>query len=142
MTVVRQRDDGFTLLEVLIAFAIAAPALTLLYRQGAVSSAITRTSLSYEEGVSRARSHLDAIRDAALVPGELSGDDGRFYHWRTLIVPLAALPPSAGPARATAYGAGTALFAVTVEISWPGGSTPRSVRLESRRLGPASGAPP
>ncbi len=141
---VSRREGGFTLLEVLVAFAIAAPALMLLYRQAGLSSGMTRTALSYEEAVSRARSHLDAMTDAALTPGERQGDDGGGFHWRTRIAPLGTLPPprTAGPGRPGPYRGGTALYAVVVELTWPGTGGPRNVTLESRRLGPALAALP
>ena len=134
------RTGGFTLLEALIAFAIAGPALALLYRQGVTSLGITRAALAYQEAISRARSHLDALTDTALIPGERSGEEGAGYRWRTRIAPIAALPArlAAGPAVRSPYAAGTALYDVTVTIFWPEGPGLRSLALDTRRLGPAA----
>lgn len=136
------RDRGFTLLEVLVAFAIAAPALALLYRQGVTSMGITRTAFSYQDALSRARSHLNALKDGALVAGERSGEDGAGFRWRTQVTPIGFVPPPRQQPPNSAYAGGTTLFAVKVDISWPGPSAPRTVTLESRRLGPAVASPP
>jgi len=53
-------ERGFTLLEVLIAFAIAALALALLFRAASDGMLSVRTAGRYEEAVVRARSHLAA----------------------------------------------------------------------------------
>lgn len=132
----RLNARGFTLLEVMVALAIALPALILMYRQGALALDMTRSATAYQEAVSRARSRLDALTDAALVPGERSGEDGGPYHWRTQIVPVASLPAPRGMPASSPYAAGTTLYAVTVELSWPGTRGVQTLRLQSRRLGP------
>ena len=130
-------QDGFTLLEVLVAFAIAAPALILLFGQGASAVRTARVSAAYEEAISRATSRLEAITDQVLQAGERGGDDGHGFVWHTDIVPLATAP-ARSPPRGSPYAAGTTLFAVTVSISWPGDDGLRTVALSSRRLGPAA----
>ncbi len=131
-------DRGFTLLEVLVALAIAVPALVLLYRQGAASMRATRTAASYQEAISRAQSRLDALTGAGLVAGERNGGDGGGFAWRTQVMPIASTPPP----RASPYAGGTSLFAVVVEISWPGPDGVRTLMLDTRRLGPASAVQP
>ncbi len=135
-------DRGFTLLEVLVALAIAVPALVLLYRQGAASMRATRTAASYQEAISRAQSRLDALTGAGLVAGERNGDDGGGFAWRTRIVPVASTTPPRTPPRASPYAGGASLFAVAVEISWPGPDGVRTLMLDTRRLGPASAVQP
>lgn len=120
----------------LVALAIAIPALVLMYRQGAMAITATRSAASYEEAIARARSHLEALVDTALIPGERSGDDGGVYRWRTRIAPLAVATPPGQPKRGSPYAGGTALFAVSVQIAWPGLAGERTVTLETRRLGP------
>ena len=129
-------ECGFTLLEVLVALAIALPALLLLYRQGAFALEMTDTAATYAEAVSRARSRLDALVDTSLQPGERSGDDGGRYRWRTQITPLSTSARRADAARSL-YAAGTTLYAVRVEIAWSGPTRSRAVVLDTRRLGPA-----
>jgi len=145
-------DRGFTLLEVLVALAIAVAALTMLYRQGVVAMRITQAAASYQEAISRAQSRLDALNDGNLVAGERDGDDGGGFRWRTRIAPIASTPPPrpalarpalARPAaHASAYAGGTGLFVVTVEISWPGPEGIRRLVLNTRRLGQAVAASP
>jgi len=139
-TAKRRAASGFTLLEVLVALAIAIPALAMLYRQGVVSMGVTQTSTAYQEAISRAQSHLDALSDDSLVPGERTGDDGDGFAWRIRIAPIASTAPPRPAPRASYYARGTSLFAVMVEISWPGGSGRRTLTLDTRRLGPASAA--
>ena len=130
-----------------MALAIAVPALTLLYRQGAVAMGITRSAASYQEAISRAQSHLDALAETVLVAGERDGDDGDGFRWRTRIVPVAStapprLAPSRTVSRASPYAGGTTLFAVAIEISWPGSDGLRTFMLDTRRLGPAGAIRP
>jgi len=139
---IRHADAGFTLLEVLVALVIAVPALALLYRQGVVSMIVTQTAAAYQESISRAQSHLDALDDDSLVPGERDGDDGGGFSWRTRIAPIAATAPPHPAPRASPYARGTSLFSVVIEISWSGTNGPRTMTLDTRRLGPAAAAGP
>lgn len=125
-----------------MALAIAVPALVLLYREGVVSMRATRTAASYQEAISRAQSRLEALTGVGLVAGEQDGDDGGGFAWRTRIVPIVSTAPPRPPPRASPYAGGTTLFAVAVEISWPGSEGTRTLMLDTRRLGPASAAPP
>lgn len=127
-----RQEAGFTLLEVLVAFVIAAIALGALY-QGAISGLLgARVATQYEEATSRARSHLAAIRqDTRLVPGDQSGDDGGGFRWRTRIAVAQAAP------RPPASEPGTrlpTLYNVSVAISW-GADAARAVQLDTQRLG-------
>lgn len=128
---------GFTLLEVLVAFAIAGLALVVLYDQGVTALVATRASSSYLEAVSRARSRLAALGGADLAAGERQGDDGGGYHWHTRIAPLGSLPPPRQARPGAAFASGTALYQVSVEVSWDGAARPRHVTLETQLLGPA-----
>jgi general secretion pathway protein I len=121
------RDGGFTLLEVLVAFAIAALALAVLFRGALAGVHLTRVSGHEGEAMARAQSHLAAIgRDVAIAPGHYTGDDGDGFRWTLDIRPVA-----------TAAAAHTTLFAVEVAIGWTKDGGSRSVRLATERLGPA-----
>src|SRR5260370_8634413 len=90
------RDNGFTLLEVVVALAIAALALVGLFRAGSGGLFAVDTAARAEEAVQRAQSHLAAVgRDAALVEGALTGDDGGGYRWALRASPLTPRPPFA-----------------------------------------------
>src|SRR5476651_1983329 len=94
------RDErGFALLEVLIAFAIAAMALGLLFQAASSSGGAARQAGNYEEAVSRAKSRMAAVgHDSDVAAGEQQGDDGGAYRWRVTIKPSAiAQPPGDAP---------------------------------------------
>ena len=133
----RPAAQGFTLLEVLVALAIAIPALLLIYRQGAVSLDMTHSAARYAEAVSRAQSRLDALVDTALEPRDGEGDEGNDFHWHTRITPITTARNKGDAGRRSAYAAGTTLYAVMVEVSWHGQRGPRRVTLATRLAGPA-----
>lgn len=133
------RERGFTLLEVLVAFAIAALAVGALVQgvMGGLRSA--HASGHHQEAVSRARSRLAAFgHGAPLVPGGQEGDDGGGFRWRTRVVRLAvAAPPRDAGRPSPDRGEGVALYAVSVAVSWRMDGGLREVVLDSRRVGPA-----
>ena len=131
-----QPRAGFTLLEVLIAFLIAALALGVLFRGAVESQAASSTAARYGEALSRARSRLAAL-DAAGPPraGDQEGDDGGGFRFRVRTTPL-----EAGPL--TAAGIASMLYAVSVAISWNTDERIRTVQFDTRRLGPAPPKPP
>jgi len=130
---VRRDQAGLALLEVLVAFLIAAAALGVLYNgaldglRGAVAAART------EEALSHARSRLAALGHGKdVVTGETSGDDGGGFHFHQRIVPVASTAPAGD----------LVLYAVRITLSWNEGGRARSVSLESQRLAGARGGRP
>jgi len=127
-------ERGFTLLEVLIAFTIAALALGLLFRAASGGLLSVETAGKYEEAVSRARSHKAAVGgDTALAPVDSTGDDGGGYRWHLLITSeargqTASNGPVAGPPPPV-------LYAVVVSISWRDAGKDRDFVLRSERMG-------
>jgi general secretion pathway protein I len=123
---------------VLVAVAIAGLAFIGLFHAASGGLFATDTAARAEEAVQRAQSHLAAVgRDAALVQGEFTDDDGGGYHWRLRVQPAAArqlLPPGAAISAAS-----LTLFDVEVAISWPGRIGERSVVLRTLRLGTTTG---
>jgi len=134
------RDAGFTLLEVLVAFVIAALALGALTQGAAGGLQSARVSGHYQEALSRARSRL-ATLDTGPAPGEQAGDDGGGFAWQVNVVPIATAGRSREggeqlrPARAM-------LLAVTVRVSWRMDGGERQVVLATERLGLAPPEPP
>ncbi len=137
-----RRDEGFTLLEVLVALAIAVPALLVLYRQGAAALEATGASLAYQEAIARAESRLASLTEGSLQPGDREGDDGGSYHWHTRVVPAQSFPLPRALTPKGPYAAGVTLYDIAVQISWPSGPGTRSVNLQTRRLGPAASETP
>jgi prepilin-type N-terminal cleavage/methylation domain-containing protein len=132
-------DHGFTLLEVSIAFTIAALAVVALLRGAGSGLSAAHTAGLYEEGVSRAQSHLAALgKTVHLASGESDGDDGDNFHWHLKIVPVATAAPAEqteGPPRPV-FPNGALLYAVVIEETWRDGGVKRSFILRSERLGP------
>lgn len=138
---------GFTLLEVLIAFIIAAIALSVLFSGSLQGLLSVQAATAYEQAVSRARSHL-AAEAVTLVPGEREGDDGGGFRWHVRVRPaetfrrkpeMGRAIPAAG---VTAEPIGVTLYAVEVAITWIDARRSREVRLVSERLGPMSAGLP
>src|ERR1700757_2875282 len=87
----RGRVGGFTLLEVVVALAIAGLALVGLFRAGSEGLFAVDAATRAEEAVQRAQSHLAAVgRNAALTEGEFNGDDGGGYRWRLRVTPVSS----------------------------------------------------
>jgi len=82
-------ERGFTLLEVLVAFVIAAMAVAVLVEGvlGGLRSA--DVAGRYEEAIARARSRLAAL-GTNIVAGDTQGDDGGSYHWHLRVAPNAS----------------------------------------------------
>ena len=123
------KQAGFTLLEVLIAFVIAASALGVLFRAAGESAVSVAVAARYAEALSRAQSHLAAAEVERLVPGEQAGDDGGGFRYRVRTTALQSAPPLPN-------GVIPILFGIRVAVSWEEGA-PRMVELDARRLGVA-----
>ena len=122
---------GFTLLEIVVALAIAGLALVGLFRAGSGGVFAVDAAGHVNEAVERAQSRLASIgRIATIIPGETEGDDGDGYRWLVRARPLAALQVGAGAAPAT-----MTLFEIEIAISWKARGGRRSVVLNSLRLG-------
>jgi general secretion pathway protein I len=125
--------SGFTLLEVVVALVIASLALIGLFQAGAGGLFAVDTAARAEEALQRAQSHLAAVgRDAGLVEGDSSGDDGGGYRWRLRIQPVAQRP---GVAADGVTPQTTSLFDVEVSVSWQSQAHQRAVVLRTLRIG-------
>ena len=78
-----REEAGFTLLEVMAAFIIAALAAIVLYQAGFNGVVESMTAAHIQEAVVRAQSRLASIGTLTpLQPEQLSGDDGGGYRWQ------------------------------------------------------------
>ncbi len=134
------RSAGFTLLEVMVAFVIAALALALVFDGALAGLRGSGESAREIQALTLARSRLAAADlTGAIEPGLREGSDPDGFHWSRSIVPLTTTQ---------AGGVDTArplvLYDVRVTVRWPGpfGRT-RAVSLETRRAGqpPLAAAP-
>ena len=136
------RAGGFALIEVLVAFAIAALALAVLYDGGIEGLVTTRMALRRDEAVARATARLEAMcHGARLVPGTQSGDDGSGFRWRAQVevadsatLPRGTVETPRPPLRIT-------LYSVGITVSWPGARHPHQVSLATRCLAAAAAKP-
>lgn len=81
-------DSGFTLLEVMVAFVIAALASLVLYQVAFNAAAQSLTAARYQEALARAQSRLAALGPLTpLQPGRSGGDDGGGFSWEMSITP-------------------------------------------------------
>ena len=123
-----QQSAGFTLLEVIVATAIASLAFIALFNMSSDGIIASGTATSTEEAIERARSHLAAIsRDSDLNEGEYEGEDGGGFRWRISVHPVEI----SGSETTTHTGFVGQLLAVEVTVSWGRGHRVRAVTLKS-----------
>jgi general secretion pathway protein I len=131
-------EQGFVLLEVIVAFVIAALALAVLYNAGVTGLRSTAAAAHYEQAVARARSHLTlAEHTTPLMAGNWTGDDGGGYLWHLRVAPIASTSVQPITALTTA-GSGNVpltLYAITVQITWRDADTTRVVQLDTNEIG-------
>lgn len=132
---------GFTLLEVLIAFAILAIALVALFRAFGTGATNARLAQEYTVATLHAESIMAATGiESALAEGVAEGDLPGGYRWETAVAlaDTGAPAAAAGPDALSADPLAGRLYAVSVTVSWTAGGKTRSVSLDSYRMG----APP
>jgi general secretion pathway protein I len=130
-------EGGFTLLEVLIAFVIAALAIGVLYGGTVTGLDATAVSAKYDEAVSLARSHLDPIgHGGPIALQETSGADGEGFTWHLRIRQAGSRPMQLNDQdRANDIKPSIAvLYDVVVTESWAVAGRQRQVTLATRRL--------
>ena len=133
---------GFTLLEVLIAFIIAAIALSVLFSGSLSGLTSVQAATGYEQAVARARSRL-AAEAASPSPGDREGDDGGGFRWRVRVRPVETYRPKpaedeAAPAQSASPPFSVTLYAIDVAISWSTAGRVRTVQLQTERLAPSA----
>lgn len=128
-----KRERGYTLIEVLVAFAVLALALTVLL--GTLSGATRQVRWSADAG--RAALHAQSLLaqvgvGEALQPGRRDGefDDGR-YRWTLDVAPFAdpLLPPPAGTDPFAPQ-----LMQLRLAVEWGDGGRGQRMQLDSLRL--------
>jgi general secretion pathway protein I len=127
----RRHQSGFSLLEVLVAFAILALSLGVLLQIFSKALIATSVSETYSRAVALAESKLNAVgSELPLEEGVQSGEPEDGMDWSVYVEPFAlegwlGENPPLQPYRVTAV------------VSWPGSARARRVSLRTLRLGEA-----
>lgn len=126
---------GYTLIEVIVAFALLALALTLLL--GTLSGATRQVRWSGDAG--RAALHAQSLLDqvgigSPIAPGQESGDfEGGRYRW-TLAVARWQDPARPADALEPAAGAFNHLYELSLAVEWGDGGPGERLQLRTLRL--------
>ena len=128
------RQAGYTLIEVIVAFALLALGLTLLL--GTLSGATRQVRVAADGGRAalHAQSLLDELdMDAPLRPQQRDGDfeDGT-YRWRLSVQPWREAPADAGIEPLPAQG--PRLMEVELDVEWGDGRPGQRLSVRSLRL--------
>lgn len=120
--------SGFTLIEVLVALAIAALGLGALMVAASQGLGNLKTADNYIEATRRAQSRLATVgTELAVKEGDWSGDDGGGFGWRIQAHPV---PGADDKAPFITYD-------VVVTVAWSSEGKVKAVTLQSQRLGQA-----
>jgi general secretion pathway protein I len=125
----RRPQSGFSLLEVLVAFAILSVSLGVLMQIFSQASRATLVSSQYSRAASLAESKLNAVGTAIpLEEGSVSGDPEGGIAWEVTILPVTLGEEFGAEPPATPY-------RVNATALWQDGSQVRSLTLSTLRLG-------
>lgn len=131
----RRQQQGFTLIEILVAFMILAMSLTVIFR--IFSGGLRNVALSedYARAVLVAESQLSAIGvSEPLVRGVSSGEWAKRFRWQRVVEHY---QPWQQDKELTAV---VLAYRVTVSVDWEHGGDSRQITLNSVRLKPAKQA--
>lgn len=120
----RRDERGFTLVEVLVAFAILSLAAVACYRAAGTGLRAIEVAGATQGAVLVAQSQMDRLVALRSVPEDRNGIiAGTPYSWQLEVLPAAGLPPAPAQARQP--------LRLVLTVSWRNGTgSPRSLRLE------------
>ncbi len=131
----RRPQSGFSLLEVLVAFAILAVSLGVLMQIFSRASLTTLTTAQYSRAVALAESRLAAVGSAfPLEAGTVSGEPEVGIAWELSIVPIELTAEQSGLGL-TAPEVPVTPYRVTATALWQDGPQVRHLSLSTLRLG-------
>jgi general secretion pathway protein I len=119
---------GFSLLEVMVAFAILALTLGLLIQVFSRAMNATALSATYSRAATLAEARLNAVGiDIPLAPGAYGGEPEDGLAWQVLIEPYDAVD--------TDWELPAQPYRITAVVSWDTAGGERQVTLSTLRLG-------
>ena len=125
----RKRNQGFTLIEVLVAFMIMALALTVLLKIFSGGVRNVAVSADYAQAVLIAESRLaTAGIDDTLAPGETDGMENERFYWSRVVTDY----EPAFDYKSTVKG--LRAYRVIVSVTWPNGDRERRVELSTVKI--------
>jgi len=123
------RQAGFTLIEVLVAFAILAVALGALLPQVSQTLKSVDRLERRERAALIAEGRLDALgAEIPVRPGEFEGQTDDGYTWRAVI--CCAPPMNAAPNPMPLH-----LYRVALSVGWTEAGRPAEIAVQTERLG-------
>jgi len=124
-------DRGFALIEVLVAFTIAATTLAVLFQLFSTDLQSVDRADAYARATLLAESRLDSIGVAEpLAPGMLAGRFDDRFSWK---VAIERFVPDESPALSASV-----LYHVHVTVLWRDGPADSAVSLDTLRMAPAA----
>ena len=127
----RSKAAGFTLLEIIVAFAVAALVLGALYQIFATGLRSGTLAERQSRALLLAESTLEAVgAQAAIAAGAAREEIDGGFERTTRVRPRPDLMPAGDEARRDAM-----IYEVEVSVSWRDGRTPRSVSLTILKAG-------
>ena len=131
----RRASQGFTLMEILVAFVVLATAVAVLYRTFSIGIRNVDAISGYSEAIAIAEAKLIALGlEQPVVEGEESGEtEDRRFKWTITVRPY--VPPNSAPEPANAFFSANQLMRATVTVKWDESAQQgRSIALSTVRL--------
>lgn len=126
-------DRGFALIEILVAFTIAATSLAVLFQLFSTDLRSVERADAYAHATLLAESRLESIGVVEpLAPGILVGRFDDRFSWRVAIERF--MPDDEATAQAKPV-----LFNLHVTVLWRDGQADSTVSLDTLRMAPAAG---
>jgi len=124
----RRRDQGFTLIEVIIALAILGIGLTVIIQLFSGGLRLAKISEEYTRAMNLGRMKMEEITyQPKLEEGTSEGEFDDTFHWQVQIKKKDLLPVE----KDSDFKPPVELFQVRVNILWKSGSKEKSATLES-----------
>lgn len=128
----RNKNQGFSLLEILVAFSILTVSLGIVLKIFSTGMTTAQVTGDYTTAVQIAKNLLDtAGSESPLKLGEIKGSENKLYHWRVTVSQKTFTAPELD-----LHDLPVALFDVTAHVWWGGEnkSDDRVVELHTLKL--------